>query len=228
MSGPARAPLTFATGVARPLARACWSLPVGAALGGAAYPPGVLLLRPEALAETQGSLGKADHQRPVGLQAVKVGRRVQTSRAGPAELEVLVNRKASAVETGALGKGGFGGENTRFGEGGAQAGGGGGGGLYGGGGGGEGGSGWGERAESGGGGGGSSLMSPGGTLGIDTTGVPMIQITVPTPVKEESKKEEPIKEESKKEESPAKTSSTSPTTLTQPIVSALIPTTAPS
>lgn len=81
------------------MARACWSLPVGAALGGAAYPPGVLLLRPEALAETQGSLGKADHQRPVGLQAVKVGRRVQTSRAGPAELEVLVNRKASAVET---------------------------------------------------------------------------------------------------------------------------------
>jgi hypothetical protein len=59
------------------------------------------------------------------------------------------------------------------------------------------------------------------------TGVPMIQIIVPTPVKEESKKEEPTKEESKKEESPAKTPSTSPTTLTQPIVSALVPMMAP-
>jgi hypothetical protein len=74
----------------------------------------------------------------------------------------------------------------------------------------------------------SHKLRPVGTLVIDTTGVPMIQITVPTPVKEESKKEEPTKEEeSKKEESPAKTPSTSPTTLTQPVVSALIPTTAP-
>jgi hypothetical protein len=62
----------------------------------------------------------------------------------------------------------------------------------------------------------------GGTFAIDTTGVPIIQITVPPPVKEE-----PKKEESKKEESPAKASSTSPTTLTQPIVSALVPTMAP-
>jgi hypothetical protein len=55
----------------------------------------------------------------------------------------------------------------------------------------------------------------------------MIQITVPMPVNEESKKEETEKEESKKEEPPAKTPSSSPTTLTQPIVSALVPTTAP-
>jgi hypothetical protein len=97
-------------------------------------------------------------------------------------------------------------------------GGGGGGGFYGGGGGGSGASGGG----SGGGGGGSSLVPEGGTFSIDTTGVPIIQITVPTPIKEESKKEEPTKEESS-----AKTSSTSPTTLTQPIAASLIPTTVP-
>jgi hypothetical protein len=107
-------------------------------------------------------------------------------------------------------------------------GGGGGGGLYGGGGGGSG-----TRYEakpiggSGGGGGGSSLVPPGGTFAVDTTGVPMVQIAVPTPVKEESEKEESKRKETKKEETSAITSSTSPTTMTQPIAAALIPTTVP-
>jgi hypothetical protein len=106
-----------------------------------------------------------------------------------------------------------------------EGGGGGGGGLYGGGGGGSGSCGSNNqdcRGGSGGGGGGSSLVPPGGTFAMDTTGVPMIQITVPTPVKEE-----PTKEDSTKEESPAKTPSTSPTTLTQPVAASLIPTTVP-
>jgi len=107
-------------------------------------------------------------------------------------------------------------------------GGGGGGGLYGGGGGGSG-----TRYEakpiggSGGGGGCSSLMPPEGIFAVDTTGVPMIQITVPPPVKEESEKEGSKQKESKKEETPAKTPSILPTTLTQPIVPALVPTTVP-
>lgn len=88
---------------------------------------------------------------------------------------------------------------------------------------GDGGGGSGSPGGSGGGGGGSSLVPPGGIFAMDTTGVPMVQITVPTPVKEESKNEE-----AKKEETLPKTASTSPTTLTQPMTAAPIPTTGPS
>jgi hypothetical protein len=51
----------------------------------------------------------------------------------------------------------------------------------------------------------------------------MVQITAPSPVTEE-----PTKEEPKKEETPAKAPSALPTTLTQPMTAAPIPTTGPS
>jgi hypothetical protein len=139
------------------------------------------------------------------------------------------NDDPSATPSGTPGGLGFGGGPGRCGEylcvEGEGGGGGGGDGLYGGGGGGTGGHIGYEGGGSGGGGGGSSLVPTGGTFAIDTTGVPMIQITIPTPVKEESEKEESKQIETKKEETP--TPSISATTLTRPIVPALVPATTP-
>jgi hypothetical protein len=79
---------------------------------------------------------------------------------------------------GMLGAGGAFGEGDLGNEG--DAGGGGGGGLYGGGAGGAGSSSVPGGDGGGGGGGGSSLVPPGGTLGTDTTGVPLVTVIIPT------------------------------------------------
>ncbi len=66
MSGPARGQLALVLAVAAPLAHACSSPLVGAALGGAVYPPAVPLLRPEALAVMQANPANREYPRLAG------------------------------------------------------------------------------------------------------------------------------------------------------------------